>query len=244
MTVSRRRYWMWELSIYTKGAARGIVGRSKKTTKTWRLKAITISTWDNDGTSKSTHRIQLFVEELFEEFVGPWHRGKLVKQRGYRIGAKAISIEAWVILPVTSHYWAWDKWQNLPVWQLVDTVCGSTVLLKSIRQSHVTGVLEVTNFATLSRVTWSLDEYTFRHGRFKISNLLRNVMAPQSKQLATWYRKVHFSSVGNQLHSQGFLFQISQTSWFRQNSTEVQRWKMDFFLFKNRSAQINFSNDS
>jgi hypothetical protein len=33
---------MWKLSIYTKAAARGIVGRSKKTTK--KLKAITIST--------------------------------------------------------------------------------------------------------------------------------------------------------------------------------------------------------
>jgi hypothetical protein len=44
-----------------------------------------------------------------------------------------------------------------------------TVLLKSIRQSRVTGVLDVTNFGTLSRVTEDLDEYTFRHGRFKIS---------------------------------------------------------------------------
>ena len=43
-----------------------------------------------------------------------------------------------------------------------------TVLLKSIRQSRVTGVLDVTNFATLSRVTEALDEYTFRHGRLKI----------------------------------------------------------------------------
>jgi hypothetical protein len=33
-----------------------------------------------------------------------------------------------------------------------------TVLLKSIRQSRVTGVLDVTNFATLSRVTEALDE--------------------------------------------------------------------------------------
>jgi hypothetical protein len=44
-----------------------------------------------------------------------------------------------------------------------------TVLLKSIRQSRVTGVLDATNFATLSRVTEAVDEYTFRHGRFKIS---------------------------------------------------------------------------
>jgi hypothetical protein len=36
-----------------------------------------------------------------------------------------------------------------------------TVLLKSIRQSRVTGVLDVTNFVTLSRVTQALDEYTF-----------------------------------------------------------------------------------
>jgi hypothetical protein len=43
-----------------------------------------------------------------------------------------------------------------------------TVLLKSIRQSRVTGVLDVTNFGTLSRVTEALDEYTLRHGRFKI----------------------------------------------------------------------------
>jgi hypothetical protein len=41
-----------------------------------------------------------------------------------------------------------------------------TVLLKSIRQSRVTGV---TNFATLSRITEALDEYTFCHGRLKIS---------------------------------------------------------------------------
>jgi hypothetical protein len=45
----------------------------------------------------------------------------------------------------------------------------STVLLKSIRQSRVTGVLDVTNFGTLSRVTEALDEYTFRHRQFKIS---------------------------------------------------------------------------
>jgi hypothetical protein len=44
----------------------------------------------------------------------------------------------------------------------------NTVLLKSIRQSRVTGVLDVTNFGTLSRVTEALDEYTFRHGWFKI----------------------------------------------------------------------------
>jgi hypothetical protein len=44
-----------------------------------------------------------------------------------------------------------------------------TVLLKSIRQSRVTEVLEVTDFATLSRVTEALDEYTFRPGRVKIS---------------------------------------------------------------------------
>jgi hypothetical protein len=43
----------------------------------------------------------------------------------------------------------------------------TTVLLKSIRQSRVTGVLDVTNFATLSRITEALDEYTFRHGRLK-----------------------------------------------------------------------------
>jgi hypothetical protein len=43
-----------------------------------------------------------------------------------------------------------------------------TVILKSTRQSHVTGVLDVMNFGTLSRVTEALDEYTFRHGRFKI----------------------------------------------------------------------------
>jgi hypothetical protein len=42
----------------------------------------------------------------------------------------------------------------------------NTVLLKSIRQSRV---LDVTNFATLSRITQALDEHTFRHGRFKIS---------------------------------------------------------------------------
>jgi hypothetical protein len=46
--------------------------------------------------------------------------------------------------------------------------CKHTVLLKSIRQSRVTGVLDVTNFGTLSRVTEARDEYTFRHGRFKI----------------------------------------------------------------------------
>jgi hypothetical protein len=27
------------------------------------------------------------------------------------------------------------------------------------------------------------------------------------------------------------------------NSTEVQQWKMDFFLFNNRFAQINLSDD-
>jgi hypothetical protein len=43
-----------------------------------------------------------------------------------------------------------------------------TVLLKSIRQSRVTGVLDVTNFETLSRITEVLDEYTFRHGQFKV----------------------------------------------------------------------------
>jgi hypothetical protein len=37
--------------------------------------------------------------------------------------------------------------------------------VKSIRQSRVTGVLDVTNIATF--VTQALDEYTFRHGRFK-----------------------------------------------------------------------------
>jgi hypothetical protein len=42
-----------------------------------------------------------------------------------------------------------------------------TVLIKSIRQSRVTGMLDVTNFATLSCVTQALDEYTFRHSRFK-----------------------------------------------------------------------------
>jgi hypothetical protein len=47
-------------------------------------------------------------------------------------------------------------------------VLRTTVLLKSIRQPHVTRVLDVTNFGTLSRVTEALDEYTFRHGRFKI----------------------------------------------------------------------------
>jgi hypothetical protein len=45
----------------------------------------------------------------------------------------------------------------------------NTVLLKSIRQSRVTGVLDVTNFAALLRVTEALDEYTFHHGRLKIS---------------------------------------------------------------------------
>jgi hypothetical protein len=30
-------------------------------------------------------------------------------------------------------------------------------------------VLDVTNFGTLSRVMEALDEYTFRHGQFKIS---------------------------------------------------------------------------
>jgi hypothetical protein len=45
----------------------------------------------------------------------------------------------------------------------------NTVLLKSIRQSRITGVLDVTNFATLSHVTEALDEYTFHHGRFNIS---------------------------------------------------------------------------
>jgi hypothetical protein len=45
----------------------------------------------------------------------------------------------------------------------------TTVVLISIRQSRVTGVLDATNFATLSRVTEALDEHTFRHGRFKIS---------------------------------------------------------------------------
>jgi hypothetical protein len=44
-----------------------------------------------------------------------------------------------------------------------------TVLLNSIHQSRVTGVLDATNFGTLSRLTEVLDEYTFRHGRLKIS---------------------------------------------------------------------------
>jgi hypothetical protein len=44
-----------------------------------------------------------------------------------------------------------------------------TVLLKSIRQSRVTGVLDMTNFTTLSRITEALDEYTFRHCRLEIS---------------------------------------------------------------------------
>jgi hypothetical protein len=36
-----------------------------------------------------------------------------------------------------------------------------TVLLKSIQQSRVMGVLDTTNFATLSRITEALDEYFF-----------------------------------------------------------------------------------
>jgi hypothetical protein len=55
-----------------------------------------------------------------------------------------------------------------PNWS-VNIGISHTVLLKSIRQSRVTGVLDVTNFGTFSRITEALDEYTFRHGRFKIS---------------------------------------------------------------------------
>jgi hypothetical protein len=80
-----------------------------------------------------------------------------------------------------------------------------TVLLNSIRQSRVTGVLDVTNFATLSRVTEALDEYAFRHGRFKI--LVRGCLE-------------QFSSLPTRFlaYFKGFWLQISQISWFRASS--------------------------
>jgi hypothetical protein len=84
-----------------------------------------------------------------------------------------------------------------------------TVLLKSIRQSPVTGVLDVTNFGTLSRVTEALDEYTFRHGQFKIS------VQGCSEQVSLAVDTLPSRFQG--------LFQTSRVSCFRPNSTEVQQ---------------------
>jgi hypothetical protein len=85
----------------------------------------------------------------------------------------------------------------------------NTVLLKSIRQSRVTGVLDVTNFGTLSHVTEALDEYTFRHGRFKIS-----VQGGSEQVSLAADTLLQFSR-----HSQGFLSPTSQTLCFRPNLT-------------------------
>jgi hypothetical protein len=73
-----------------------------------------------------------------------------------------------------------------------------TVLLKSIRQSRVTRVLDVTNFATLSRVTEALDEFTFRHDRFKI--LVQGRLEQFSLAVGTF----HSISCPFSVHFQGF----------------------------------------
>jgi hypothetical protein len=111
-----------------------------------------------------------------------------------------------------------------------------TVLLNSIRQSRVTvtGVLDVTNFGTLSRVTEALDEYTFRHGRFTIS------VQGRSEQI--------FSAVGI-FHSISRPFsrflasnqpQISQISWIRASSTV----KNAFSFIAQKLVEINCSDHS
>jgi hypothetical protein len=108
----------------------------------------------------------------------------------------------------------------------------ATVLLKSIRQSRVTGVLDVTNFGTLSRVTEALDEYTYRHGRFNIS------IQGCSEQVSLATRTLPFSPFSRFLVS--YLTNIVLQTKFKPSLTV----KMDFFLFNNRFAQINFSDDS
>ena len=108
-----------------------------------------------------------------------------------------------------------------------------TVLLKSIRQSRVTGVLDVMNFGTLSRVTKALDEYTFCHGQFRISvqgcseqvslaaDTLLTILSPFSRFLVSNLTNI-----------------VLQTK-FNQSSTV----KNEFFLF-NRFADMNFSDNS
>jgi hypothetical protein len=67
-------------------------------------------------------------------------------------------------------------------------------------------VLDVTNFATLSRITEALDEFPFRHDRFKISvqGCLEQISSLSTQFIAHFY---------------GFWLQISQISWFRASST-------------------------
>jgi hypothetical protein len=106
----------------------------------------------------------------------------------------------------------------------------TTVLLKSIRQSRVTGVLDVTNFGTLSRITEVLDEYTFHRGWFKIW------VQGCSEQisLAADTLPTIFSSFSRFLASN--LTNIASQTKFNRNSTV----KNGFFLF-NRFGGINFS---
>jgi hypothetical protein len=118
--------------------------------------------------------------------------------------------------------------------ETTDRLIPGTVLLKSIRQSRVTGVLDVTNFGALSRVTEGLDEYTFRHGRFKISVQ----GCSEQVSLAADTLPTNFSPFSRFLVSY-FTNIVLQTKFNRSLTV-----KMDFFLFNNRFAQINFSDDS
>jgi hypothetical protein len=52
-----------------------------------------------------------------------------------------------------------------------------TVLFKSIRQSRITRVPDVTNFATLSRVTEAFDEYTFSHDETVFKQFINGILA-------------------------------------------------------------------
>jgi hypothetical protein len=103
----------------------------------------------------------------------------------------------------------------------------NTVLLKSIRQSRVTRVLDVTNFGTLSRVTEALDEYTFCHGWFKIWALgCSEQVSLAADTLPTIFSPFSRFPASN-------LTNIMLQTKFNQSSTV----KWIFFLF-NRFAEI------